>query len=123
MEPHPTVPPVVAPRPSPTRAPSIRYMGFECTKDGRAYRLRVEGTGEARLVTITIPTAAFASRKARFQDAPELCYARLQRQLTDDPAFEDGLELVLTLEEMDAYREAQQSRSPDRKARALRAWP
>jgi hypothetical protein len=98
-------------------------MGFDCTEEGRAYRLRIEGLGDPRLVTVTIPAAAFASRKARFQDAPELCYARLQRELAASVDLEDGLELVITMDEMDAYREVQLSRSPDRKMRALRTWP
>jgi hypothetical protein len=122
MEPNPAE--AVAPkRSSPTRAPSIRYMGFECTNEGRAYRLRVEGADDPRLVTVTIPTAAFASRQARFQDAPELCYLRLQRELATNADLPDGLELVITVDEMDAYRDAQLRRSPDRKTRALRSWP
>jgi hypothetical protein len=101
-------------KPAP-RAASIRYMGFECTGDGRSYRLRVDGTGEPRLFTVTIPNEAFASRKARFQDAPELCFARLQRELDANADLPDGLELLITPSELDEYREAQLRRSPDRK--------
>jgi hypothetical protein len=107
----------------PIRARAIRYMGFECTSEGRAYRLRVEWLGGALLVTVTIPTAAFESRKARFQDGPDLCFARLQRRLAAHEDVPDGLELRVTPEEMDAYRDAQLRRSPDRKTRTLRAWP
>jgi len=110
-------------RPAP-RAASIRYMGFECTSDGRAYRLRVDHGGEdPRLVTVTIPNEAFASRKARFQDAPELCFARLQRELDSNADLPDGLELLITPGELDEYREAQLRRSPDRKTRTQRTWP
>jgi hypothetical protein len=109
---HDTVP---LKRPAPARAPTIRYMGFECTSEGRSYRLRVDGTGEPRLVTVTIPNEAFGSRKARFQDAPELCFARLQRELDSNADLPDGLELLITIGELDEYREAQQRRSPDRK--------
>ena len=66
-------------------------MGFECTSAGRAYRLRVDGVGEPRLFTVTILTAAFDTRKARFQDAPELCFARLQRELATNAELADGL--------------------------------
>jgi hypothetical protein len=122
MEPSPAG--AAAPRhPSPARAPSIRYMDFECTDEGRAYHLRIEGQGDPRLVTITIPTAAFASRRARFQDAPELCYQRLQHELATNADLPDGLELVITVDEMDVYRDAQLRRSPDRKTRTLRSWP
>ena len=105
------------------RPPSIRYLGFECTGAGRAYRLRVDGTGDPRLVTVTIPNAAFEARKARFQDAPELCFARLQRELLQNAELPDGLVLAITPTELDEYREAQLRRSPDRKVRALRTWP
>jgi hypothetical protein len=98
-------------------------MGFECTSAGRAYRLRVDGVGEPRLFTVTILTAAFDTRKARFQDAPELCFARLQRELATNAELPDGLEFVITPAEIDEYRDAQLRRSPDRKARALRTWP
>ncbi|HEX9189839.1 MAG TPA: hypothetical protein VGB87_22375 [Vicinamibacteria bacterium] len=119
------IPPEAAPprKPVPVRPVSIRYLGFECTSAGRAYRLRLDGTGDPRLVTVTIPTAAFESRKARYQDAPELCFARLQRELVANAELPDGLALVITPAELDEYREAQLRRSPDKKVRALRTWP
>jgi len=110
-------------KPVSVRPPSIRYLGFDCTSEGRAYRLRVDGTGDPRLVTVTIPNAAFEARKARFQDAPELCFARLQKELLENAELPDGLVLAITATELDQYREAQLRRSPDRKVRALRTWP
>lgn len=110
-------------RPVPVRPASIRYMGFECTARGRSYRLRVDGAGEPRLFTVTIPNEAFESRKARFQDAPELCFARLQRELLSNADLADGLAFVITAAEIDEYRDAQLRRSPDRKTRTLRTWP
>ena len=77
-------------RPVPVRPLSIRYMGFECTSAGRAYRLRVEGPGDPREFTLTIPNVAFEDRKARFQDAPDLCFARLQRELATNAELADG---------------------------------
>ncbi len=105
------------------RPVTIRYMGFECTREGRSYRLRVDGVGDPRLFTVTIPNEAFASRKARFQDAPELCFSRLQRELGSNAELPDGLELVISPAELDEYRDAQLRRSPDRKTRTLRTWP
>jgi hypothetical protein len=122
MESHPpdTVP---FKKPPIVRPATIRYMGFECTSAGRAYRLRVDGVGDPRLVTVTIANAAFETRKARFQDAPELCFARLQRELASNVDLPDGLALVITAAEIDEYRDAQLRRSPDRKTRTLRTWP
>jgi hypothetical protein len=105
------------------RPVTIRYMGFENTSAGRSYHLRVDGVGEPRLFTVTIPSEAFESRKARFQDAPELCFARLQRELGSNAELPDGLALVITTAELDEYRDAQLRRSPDHKMRTLRTWP
>jgi hypothetical protein len=106
-----------------TRPPSIRYLGFECTGEGRRYRLSVDGPGEPRVFTMTIANAAFAARQARFQDAPDLCFARLQRELASNADLPDGHELAITLAELDEYRDAQLKKSPDRKTRTLRTWP
>ena len=96
-------------------------MGFESTSKGRSYRLRVDGNGEPRLVTVTIPNEAFASHKARFQDAPELCVARVQREIDSNGDLRDGLELLFSLAELDEYRESLTHRSSDRKSRAPRS--
>jgi hypothetical protein len=120
-----TAPPDPAPlkKPVPVRPAAIRYLGFECTSAGRAYQLRVDGTGDPRVFTVTIPNAAFESRKARFQDAPDLCFARLQRELAGNADLPDGLAFVITPAELDEYRDAQLRRSPDRKTRTQRTWP
>jgi len=112
------------PRKLPTpQPPSIRYLGFACTSGGRAYRMRVEGRGEEpREFTVTIANEAFASRQVRFQDAPDLCFARLQRELAENAEL-PATELVITAAELDSYRDAQLSKSPDRKLRTLRSWP
>lgn len=110
-------------RPVPTRPLAIRYMGFECTSLGRAYRLRVEGPGDPREFTVTIPNLAFEARQARFQDAPDLCFARLQRELATNAELADGSKLVISPAELDEYRDAQLKKSPDRKTRTLRTWP
>ncbi len=115
--------PIPAKRPVPVRPPSLRYLGFECTSAGRTYRVRVEGPGDPRLFTLTIPSGAFGSRQVRFQDAPDLCFARLQRELASNAELADGLEFAITPAELDEYRDAQLRKSPDRKTRTLRTWP
>jgi hypothetical protein len=115
--------PIPAKKPAPVRPPSLRYLGFECTSAGRAYRVRVEGSGDPRVFTLTIPTGAFEARQVRFQDAPDLCFARLQRELASNADLPDGHELAITPAELDEYRDAQLKKSPDRKTRTLRTWP
>lgn len=114
--------PALPRRPPAVHPPSIRYLGFACTSAGRVYRLRVEGRGDPREFALTIPNDAFASRQARFQDAPDVCFARLQRELAADADL-PGAELLITGAELDEYRDAQLRKSPDRKQRTLRSWP
>jgi hypothetical protein len=102
--------------------PHIRYLGFRTTDDGREYTLRATGAGESRLFVMIIPHQVFATRQARFQDAPDLCCAKLTRVLageTDDP--EPGSTLVLTVEELLEYRVARVAPSSGRKRGARRA--
>jgi hypothetical protein len=106
-----------------TRPASIRYLGFECTSEGRRYRLSVDGPGEPRVFTMTIANAAFTARQARFQDAPDLCFARLQRELVSNAELPGGSTFVITPAELDDYRDTQLRKSPDRKTRTQRSWP
>lgn len=97
------------------RPPAVRYLGFRTTADGREYLLRVTDELEPRLFVLLITHDSFASREARFQDAPDLCYARLQRDLVADPGLLPGRRLVLTAEEILEYRDARERRPPGRK--------
>jgi hypothetical protein len=99
------------------RPASIRYLGFRSTGEGRAYTLRVDGGETPRVVTITIPHDAFASKQARFQDAPDICFAKLQRELALNADLPDGLELLVSRTEIDDYRDGQSRRTPERKRR------
>ena len=108
-----TVPIKIAAIPRPL---TVRYLGFECTSEGRSYRLRVDrGSDDPRLYTVSVPSEAFDSRRARFQDAPEMCLQRLQRELDENAELPSGSSLVITTADLDGYRESQQRRSPTRK--------
>jgi hypothetical protein len=108
------------PKPSAARTTTVRYLGFESTSEGRSYRLRADGAGEPRHVTVIVPSQAFAERKLRFQDAPELCVARVQRELDSGADVLDGLELRMTPDELEAYRESQARRPSERRSRPAR---
>ena len=114
-----SVKPDTAPAPKAARPLTIRYLGFECTSEGRSYSLRVDAGLEApRLYTVAIPGAAFETRRARFQDAPELCFDRLQRELEANAELPGGARLVITDDDLERYRDAQSRRSSDKKRRA-----
>lgn len=95
------------PRPRP---PEVRYVGFSSTADGREYSFRVTDGIEPRQFVLLIGHEIFAAGEARFQDGPDLCYSRLQRDLLADPDLRPGPRLILTAQELLEYREARTRR-------------
>ena len=102
--------------------PHIRYLGFRTTDDGREYTLRATGAGESRQFVMMIPHQAFATHQARFQDAPDLCCAKLTRVLAGETGdAQADAWLVLTAEELLEYRVARTAPSSGRKRGSRRA--
>lgn len=95
-----------------TKAPVVHYLGFRTTAEGREYTLRVRDGLESRLFQMLITHADFASRLARFQDAPDLCFTKLQRDLEADPRLLPGPAAVLTARDFLDYHHAREKRSP-----------
>ena len=104
--------------PRPPRPPSIRYLGFRATAEGREYSLQVNGEGEPRLFLFFIGHPVFASRQLSFQDAPDLCYARMQGDLIADPELLPGPCRELTAGDLIDYHRARQSPASGRRRRA-----
>lgn len=104
-------------RSSRPKPPAIFYVGFQTTRDGREYTLRVSGGTAQRVFVMLIENEAFASRAARFQDAPDLCFGRLQRELLADPDLLPGARLVLTAQELLDYQIRGAKRPPVRTRR------
>jgi hypothetical protein len=61
--------------------PTVEYVGFRSSAERREYMLRSRIGADIREYTIGIAHSAFATRRARFQDGPEICYLRLLREL------------------------------------------
>jgi len=99
------------------RPPIPRYLGFEITSEGRVYALQVIREEEARTFRFLIRHAAFAARETRFQDAPDLCYQRLGRELSADPDLPSESRFEVTREELLDYRIAHEPGSPGRPRR------
>ena len=60
----------------------VEYKGFEARTLVREYRFNVREAGaEAREFTLTILNEAFDSRRARFQDSPDICSLKLRREM------------------------------------------
>jgi len=97
-----------------SRPTLVRYQGFATKTAGREYTFQVNDSNEVpREFTLTIANDAFTSRRVRFQDAPEICSLKLQRELAAeeaDPSKTPAKPRFRVSEaEIDEYREA---RSP-----------
>jgi hypothetical protein len=87
----------------------VEYLGFKAREATREYALRVRVAGiDDRDFTIVIQNEAFLAHRVRYQDAPEICFLKLQRALT---ACAEGAEparrLKVTEADLQDYREAQ----------------
>jgi hypothetical protein len=93
----------------------VHYMGFRITDEGREYTLRA--TNEApRLFVLLITHQHFQMGRARYQDGPDLCCAKLTRVLMEDPVTPDQESpLVLTAAELAEYRAGRADPSARRK--------
>jgi len=65
-----------------TEKVNVQYVGFEAQALVREYRFVVRrALNVTSEFTLTIGNEAFASRRVRFQDAPEICSLRLHHEL------------------------------------------
>jgi hypothetical protein len=107
--------------PTRSRTPSVQYVDVRTTVHGREYMLRALGPAEPRVFVLLIPEEAFSSRAIRFQDGPDLCFRRLQRELTADPDLLPDGDMVLTAEEISDYRAGREQPANERRRRGTNA--
>ena len=69
------------------------------------------------MFVLVIPNDAFASRAVRFQDGPDLCFRRLQRELTADPDLLPDGSMALTAAEISEYRAGREQPADQRRRR------
>ena len=91
----------------------IEYRGFTPRALVREYLFSVrEAAMEPREYTLTIPNEAFNSRRARYQDAPDICSLRLRRELAANGNHLPKTHYRITDTELDDYRSSHGSKSP-----------
>lgn len=61
----------------------VAYMGFATAARTREYRLRVQDAGVFHDFVRAIALEAFVAKRARYQDAPEICFLKLQQELAE----------------------------------------
>jgi len=90
------------------------YVGFTVDKTSRVYAMRVRAPdGIVHDVQIAIANQAFLSNRVRYQDAAEICFLKLERELGD--GGEGSIptsRLEVTDAELDEYREAHTKKPP-----------
>ena len=83
----------------------VQFVGYEVLSLVRQYKFSVrESRNEAREFTLTIANASFDCKRARFQDAPDICSARLRRELAADANHPANTHFEITDQELDDYR-------------------
>jgi hypothetical protein len=96
---------------------SVEYQDFTAGEKRREYRLRVRRGAEFHVFTVAIPNEAFVSGRVRYQDAPEICYLKILREI--ETCGEDALParaLVMTDQELEEYRVAHAPKTPGRRS-------
>lgn len=101
-----------------TKPPAVHYLGFRITPDGREYLMRVADELAPRVFVLLVTHEAFATRQMRFQDAPDLCSRKLERELLADPELLAARRLLLTAEDLLDYRHAHAPSAVGRQRRA-----
>lgn len=61
----------------------VEYVGGTAGPVSREYMLRVRRGGTSQDFTLAIPNEAFLSGRVRYQDAPEICFRKLQTALAN----------------------------------------
>ena len=91
-----------------TAGPRAEYIGFVVDENSRIYTLRVKHPGaEPYEMTFAIPNEAFLEKRVRYQDAAEICYLRLDRELREGgEASLASTQFQISDAELDSYREA-----------------
>jgi hypothetical protein len=83
----------------------VQFVGYEVRAADREYKFTVrEDKTEPREFTLTIASDAFNARRARFQDAPDICSLRLRKELAADGSHPSNTHFQITDEELDDYR-------------------
>jgi hypothetical protein len=94
----------------------VHYLGFRAASLGREYTFNVREAGEEREFTFNIANEAFTSHRARFQDAPGICAARLHAELAAFSNHPPATRFEISGTELDIYRESHQPPKAGRKA-------
>lgn len=95
----------------------VEYVGFTTENKTRDYRLRTQDAGVIHDYVRSIALEAFVSRRARYQDAPEICFLKLLGELAACVGTLPEARVSVTDSDLDAYRVAHLPKPPNRRPR------
>lgn len=82
----------------------VQYVGFRVKPLTREYIFAVrEPSSESSEYTVTIANEAFVSRRARYQDGPDICSLKLHRELVANANHPHTAQFCVTDLELAAY--------------------
>lgn len=87
---------------------AVEYLGFRTTSAHREYLLRSRMGADRRDYTVGITHELFASGRARYQDGPAICYAKLEREL-QAPEPSEASYFVVSEEDLAEFQKAHAS--------------
>ena len=85
----------------------IEYLGFTVNEGTREYKLRArQPQGKFQAFTLSISNEAFLAHRVRYQDGPDICFLKLQRELIASGDTLPALHHEVTDAELEEYRVA-----------------
>lgn len=94
---------------------SLEYVGFTAGDLAREYNFIVRSlSGELGEYIVSIGNEAFVSRRARYQDGPDICSIRLHRELTSSADSSPAGRLCVTDSDLLDYHESHAPKSAKR---------
>lgn len=103
-------------------AARLEYIGVTASATEREYTMRLrESAAEPRDFVIVISSEAFRSERVRFQDGPDICYQKMQRELLacEGTGTWPGDRLLVTDAEIEEYRASHATKAAVKKPRAM----
>jgi len=99
--------------------PKSEYVGFTVNETSRVYTLRVsQPDGGFRNFAFSISNRAFLTSRVRYQDAPAICFLKLERELQARGQDKTASSMHVTDAELAEYRD-----SHEKKSVGLRPFP
>jgi hypothetical protein len=94
----------------------IEYVGFTSTEATRTYQLRVKEGADWYAFTLEIANQAFLDHRVRYQDGPDVCFLKLQKELAG--CVDGGLpakHLSVSDADLLEYKDAHAPKPPQRR--------